>query len=94
MAALKASFEFCDSALAKVDDSKLNESITWSDGKPRARAFASVTLANSWADHYGMAAMYLRLNGLIPPTGRSSTEQQSSDSTISLCRNWSVAAMP
>jgi hypothetical protein len=39
VAALKASFEFCDSALAKADDSKLNENITWSDGKPRARGF-------------------------------------------------------
>jgi uncharacterized damage-inducible protein DinB len=70
VAALKASFEFCDSALAKADDSKLNENITWSDGKPRARALAFVTLASSWADHYGMAAMYLRLNGLIPPTAK------------------------
>lgn len=70
VAALKASFEFCDSALAKADDSKLNENITWSDGKPRARALAFVTLASSWADHYGMAAMYLRLNGLIPPSAK------------------------
>ncbi|HEV3040306.1 MAG TPA: DinB family protein [Candidatus Angelobacter sp.] len=70
VAALKASFEFCDSALAKADDSKLNENITWSDGKPRARAWAFVSLASSWADHYGMAAMYLRLNGLMPPTAK------------------------
>jgi uncharacterized damage-inducible protein DinB len=70
VAALKASFEFCDSALAKADDSKLNENITWSDGKPRARAWAFMTLVGSWADHYGMAAMYLRLNGLMPPTAK------------------------
>jgi hypothetical protein len=24
----------------------------------------------SWADHYGMAAMYLRLNGLVPLTAK------------------------
>jgi len=70
VSALKASFEFCRTALAKADDSKLNENITWFDGKPRPRAWAFVTLAASWADHYGMAAMYLRLNGLLPPTAK------------------------
>jgi hypothetical protein len=29
-----------------------------------------LTLASAFADHYGMAAMYLRLNGLLPPTAR------------------------
>ncbi len=66
VAAVKASFEFCDSALAKADDSKMNENITWFDDKPRARAWAFMALASSWADHYGIAAMYLRLNGLVP----------------------------
>lgn len=70
VAAMKASFEFCHSALAKADDSKLNDNITWFDGKPRARAWAFVALASSWADHYGMAAMYLRLNGILPPTAK------------------------
>jgi len=27
-------------------------------------------LPSSWADHYGAAAMYLRLNGLLPPTAK------------------------
>lgn len=70
VAAMKASFEFCHTALAKADDSKLNDNITWFDGKPRPRAAAFMALASSWADHYGMAAMYLRLNGILPPTAR------------------------
>jgi DinB superfamily len=70
VAAVKASFEFCNTALAKADDSKLNDNITWFDGKPRARAWAAIGLASSWADHYGMAAIYLRLNGLLPPTAQ------------------------
>ena len=70
VAAMKASFEFCRTALAKADDSKLNDSITWFDGKSRSRATAYLALAGSWADHYGMAAMYLRLNGLLPPTAK------------------------
>jgi hypothetical protein len=70
VAAMKESFQFCHTALAKANDSKMNENITWFDGKPRARAWAFTGLAASWADHYGMAAMYLRLNGLLPPTAK------------------------
>ena len=68
VAGIKASFEFCHTALASADDSKMNENITWFDGKPRTRAWAFLGLASSWADHYGMAAVYLRLNGLTPPS--------------------------
>ena len=70
VAAMKASFDFCHTALAKADDSKMTEDIKWFDGKPRARTWAFLGLASSWADHYGMAAMYLRLNGLLPPTAK------------------------
>jgi DinB superfamily len=70
VAAVKASFEFCHTALTKADDSKMNESITWFDGKPRPRVWAFLGLASSWADHYATAAMYLRLNGLLPPTAK------------------------
>ena len=68
--AMKASFEFCRTALTKADDSKMGENIKWFDGKERARAWAFLGLASSWADHYGAAAMYLRLNGLLPPTAK------------------------
>lgn len=70
VAALKASFDFCHGALDKADDAKMSDNITWFDGKPRPRAWAFVGLASSWADHYGAAAMYLRLNGLLPPTAK------------------------
>ena len=70
VAAMKASFEFCHTALEKADDSKMSSDIKWFDGKPRARAWAFLGLASSWADHYGLAAMYLRLNGLVPPSAK------------------------
>jgi uncharacterized damage-inducible protein DinB len=76
VAAMKASFEFCHTALAKADDSKMNDSITWFDGKPRTRAWAFMGLASSWADHYGAAAMYLRLNGLVPPTAQKEEKKE------------------
>ena len=70
VAAIQASFDFCGTALAQADDSKLGDSIQGFDGKPKPRAWAFLALASSWADHYGMAAMYLRLNGLLPPTAQ------------------------
>jgi len=30
----------------------------------------SLVLAGTWADHYAETAMYLRLNGLLPPTAK------------------------
>jgi hypothetical protein len=70
VAAVKASFDFCGTTLAKTDDSKLGDTIKGFDGSPKLRAWAFMGLAGSMADHYGMAAMYLRLNGLLPPTAQ------------------------
>jgi hypothetical protein len=70
VAAVKSSFDFCGTALTKASDSTMSSDITWFDGKPRARAWAFLGLASSLADHYGMAAIYLRLNGLLPPTAK------------------------
>lgn len=68
--ALKASFDFCAEALAKMDDSKLTETTEGFGGKQVTRAWISLVLAGAWADHYAEAAMYLRLNGVLPPTAK------------------------
>jgi hypothetical protein len=70
VAALKASFDFCATALAKIDDSKLGDEVDLFGGRKGPRAFALIALTNDWADHYSSAAMYLRLNGLLPPTAQ------------------------
>jgi uncharacterized damage-inducible protein DinB len=70
VAALKASFDFCNTTLAKVDDSKLGDTVELYGGRKGPRAFAMFALTNDWADHYSAAAMYLRLNGLLPPTAQ------------------------
>jgi hypothetical protein len=67
---LKASFDFCSTALDKVDDSKLGEEVELFGGRKGPMAFALIALTNDWADHYSSAAMYLRLNGLLPPTAQ------------------------
>jgi uncharacterized damage-inducible protein DinB len=68
VAALKASFDFCNTAMPKVTDAKLGDTIEVWGGRKASRAFALIALTNDWADHYSAAAMYLRLNGLLPPT--------------------------
>jgi len=68
VAALKASFDFCSDTLAKMDDSRLAETTEIFPGRQGSRAWASMILAGAWADHYAEAAMYLRLNGVLPPT--------------------------
>jgi uncharacterized damage-inducible protein DinB len=70
VSALKSSFDFCSDALTKMDDSKLAETTEGFGGKQVSRAWASIVLASSWADHYAEAAMYLRLNGVLPPTAK------------------------
>lgn len=68
--ALKASFDYCTAALEKADDSKLGDTVTLYRGRKAPRAAALIGLTNDFADHYGAAAMYLRLNGLLPPTAQ------------------------
>ena len=70
MAALKASFDYCTQALAKMDDSNLGEQVPFFGGRKVSRATAMIVLTDAFADHYGMAAIYLRLNGLVPPTAQ------------------------
>lgn len=70
VAALKASFDFCSDALSKMDDSKLSETTEVFHGRDASRAWASIVLASSWADHYAETAIYLRLNGVLPPTAK------------------------
>lgn len=70
VAALKASFEYCTTALEKVDDSKLGEQMMLFGNRPASRAAALITLSGSWTDHYATEAIYLRLNGILPPTAQ------------------------
>jgi hypothetical protein len=67
---LKETFAFCDETLAKVDDSKLTEQLPFFGGKTKTRAAVMTLTTGDWADHYSQTAIYLRLNGLLPPTAK------------------------
>ena len=71
VAKLKASFTFCESAFAQLDDAKLGDQITLTFGNqsrqtPRAQMVLGHAL--DMADHYSQLANYMRLNNILPPT--------------------------
>ncbi len=71
IAQLKASFAFCESALAQVDDAKLGDQVTLTfRGQSRQIPRASMVLGHALdlADHYSQLANYMRLNHMLPPT--------------------------
>jgi uncharacterized damage-inducible protein DinB len=70
VSAVKSSFDYCTQALAKLDDSNLGEQVPFFGGRKASRATDILALSAALADHYGAAAIYLRLNGLVPPTAQ------------------------
>jgi DinB superfamily len=70
VARLKETFAFCDQALASLDDSKLSEELPFFGGRKMTRAAMMTATTADWADHYSQSAIYMRLNGLLPPTAR------------------------
>ena len=69
--ALKSSFDFCTQSLAGLEDSKLGEQVPFFGGRLMSRGAIAVIFSQDYGDHYSTAAMYLRLNGLLPPTAQA-----------------------
>jgi uncharacterized damage-inducible protein DinB len=68
---LKASFTFCASALAQLNDARLAEQATMTMGansRQVNRAAMALGHAMDMADHYSQIANYMRLNNILPPT--------------------------
>jgi uncharacterized damage-inducible protein DinB len=76
VAAVKESMDYCTKAMADVKDSQLGEEVEMFGGRKAPKAAAVVELPVDWADHYGAAAVYLRLNGILPPTAVMRQQQQ------------------
>lgn len=70
LARLKSSFEYCSSALKNVSDADLGAQVPFFGGRKVTKATAMMGLAEDWSDHYAQAAIYLRLNGHLPPTAQ------------------------
>lgn len=69
LARLRETFDFCQTTLAKLDDSKLAEELPFF-GRKISRASLILITTGDWEDHYSQLANYLRLNGLLPPTAQ------------------------
>jgi hypothetical protein len=70
VARLKETFEFCGTSLKSLDDSKLTEELDFFGGPKHSRAWVMTATTADWADHYSQVAIYMRLNGLLPPTAK------------------------
>lgn len=70
VARLKETFEFCSTSLKSLDDSKLTEELDFFGGPKHSRAWVMTATTGDWADHYSQVAIYMRLNGLLPPTAK------------------------
>ncbi|HYX68024.1 MAG TPA: DinB family protein, partial [Terriglobales bacterium] len=67
---LEQSVTYCDGVLAKVSDKNLGETLKTPWGAEMTRAELLLEINADQADHYSLAATYLRLNGLLPPTAK------------------------
>ena len=66
VAALQEAFRYCDGAYDKLTDASGAEQTT--TGKMRSRfGMLNWNLWHTW-EHYGNIVVYLRMNGLVPPT--------------------------
>lgn len=66
---LKDTFALCDQVFGKVDDSKLGDQVS-GFGVTWTQVGLMSERTEDWADHYSQMAIYLRLNGKLPPTAR------------------------
>jgi hypothetical protein len=68
---LKASFAFCESAFAQLNDTNLADQVTLKFGnnsRQVSRATMVLGHALDLADHYSQIANYMRLNNMLPPS--------------------------
>jgi hypothetical protein len=77
VAAVKESMDYCTKVMADVKDSQLGEEVELFGGRKGPKAAAVIELPVDWSDHYGAAAIYLRLNNILPPTAVMRQQQQS-----------------
>ncbi len=70
VAVLEQSVTYCDGVLAKATDKNLGENLKTPWGAEMTRAELLLEINADQADHYSLAATYLRLNGLLPPTAK------------------------
>ncbi len=67
---LKASMDFCKQQFAGLTDAKLADSVPGFGGRSSTRFAAAMDVTNDLIDHYATLSVYLRINGLLPPSAQ------------------------
>ena len=67
LAAVKASFEYCDGVYAKMTPEKSVEMIDFFGGKQPRLAVMAFNNGHNF-EHYGNIVTYLRIKGIVPPS--------------------------
>jgi hypothetical protein len=62
--------DFCRQAFSGLTDTKLGESLPWFGGRQTTRFAAAMELTNDLIDDYATLSVYLRINGMLPPTAQ------------------------
>lgn len=68
--ALSGSYVYCNDRLAHLTDASLSKPVTLFGRMHTTVGGAMLVAAGDWSDHYAIAAMYLRLNGKLPPSAQ------------------------
>lgn len=71
VAGLQTSYGYCRTQFATETDKGLGEPIHLFGPHPMSRGGAMIVMTDDWTDHYAIAAYYLRLNGILPPTAKA-----------------------
>jgi hypothetical protein len=66
--ALKSSMDYCSQAFSKISDASLAEMVPWFGGRQSTRLGVAEAVSYDLVDHYAGLSLYLRMNGLLPPT--------------------------
>ena len=67
--ALKASFAYCQDVLSKTTDAQMGAEVDLGFMKG-SRALATNIYLMDLADHYSQVAIYMRINGMLPPSAQ------------------------
>ena len=70
LARVRETFAYCQTALAGLTDAQMADSVPSFGGRKALRGTMLLITVGDWADHYSQLAIYLRLNGMLPPTAR------------------------
>jgi hypothetical protein len=70
VAAIEASYEFCDAAFENLTDASAGEMLAGGRGGPTARGAILNRILEHDNEMYGISTVYLRTNGEVPPASQ------------------------